>query len=42
MLLPPWYYLQSIHNVRYLYLMAAYTAVLVLLSLLLQRIRRSV
>lgn len=36
MLLPPWYYLQSIHNVRYLYLMAVYTAVLVLLSLLFQ------
>lgn len=40
-LLPPWYYLQSIHNVRDLYLMAAYTAVLVLLSLFLQRTGRS-
>lgn len=39
MLLPPWYYLQSIHNVSYLYLMAAYTAVLVVFSLLLQRLR---
>lgn len=34
LLLPPWYYLQSIHNVRYLYLMAAYTAGLFTVSLL--------
>lgn len=40
-LLPPWYYLQSVHDVRCLYLMAAYTAVLVFLSLLLQRVGRS-
>lgn len=39
MLLPPWYYLQSVHNVRYLYLMAVYTAALVALSLALQRLR---
>ncbi|MDE7199635.1 MAG: hypothetical protein K2O15_12240 [Lachnospiraceae bacterium] len=38
LLLPPWYYLQSIHNVRYLYLMAAYTALLAVVSLLLQRL----
>lgn len=37
LLLPLWYYLQSIHNVRYLYLMAVYTAVLVVFSLLLSR-----
>ena len=36
LLLPPWYYLQSIHNVRYLCLMAVYTAALAALSLLLQ------
>lgn len=36
LLLPPWYYLQSVHNIRYLYLMAAYTAVLFVISLLLQ------
>lgn len=38
LLLPPWYYLQSVHNMRYLYLMAVYTAVLAVLSLLLQRL----
>lgn len=32
MLLPPWYYLQSVHNTRYLYGMAAYTVILVLVS----------
>lgn len=36
LLLPPWYYLQSIHNTHYLYLMAVYTAVLLVVSLLLQ------
>lgn len=36
LLLPPWYYLQSVHDARYLYLMAAYTAVLLAVSLLLQ------
>lgn len=36
LLLPPWYYLQSIHNVYYLYLMTIYAAVLVAVSLLLQ------
>lgn len=40
MLLPPWYYLQSIHDTRYLYLAAVYTAALILLSLLLQRFKR--
>jgi len=39
LLLPPWYYLQSIHNARYLYEMAAYTAIMVLLSALLQRLQ---
>lgn len=38
LLLPPWYYLQSVRNVRYLYLMAAYTLVLAALGLLLQRL----
>lgn len=37
LLLPPWYYLQSIHNTRYLYEMAAYTVILVLTSAVLQR-----
>ena len=36
MLLPPWYYLQSIHNARYLYAMAVYTLLLVLVSVLVQ------
>ena len=36
MLLPPWYYLQSIHNARYLYSMAVYSVLLVLLSALVQ------
>lgn len=40
LLLPPWYYLQSIHNTRYLYEMAAYTAVLVLISAVLQRVEK--
>lgn len=39
MLLPPWYYLQSIHNERYLYSMAAYTVLLALLSALIQRLQ---
>ena len=39
LLLPPWYYLQSIHNTRYLYEMAAYTAVLVLASIVWQRVQ---
>lgn len=38
LLLPPWYYLQSVHDTRDLFLMAAYTAVLAALSLLLQRL----
>lgn len=38
LLLPPWYYLQSIHNVDYLYLMAVYAAVLFAVSLLIQRL----
>lgn len=38
-LLPPWYYLQSIHNTRYLYEMALYTVVLVLVSAVLQRVQ---
>lgn len=40
-LLPPWYYLQSIHNTRYLYQMAVYTAVLVLVGAVIQRLRRA-
>ena len=36
MLLPPWYYLQSIHNIRYLYSMTVYTVLLVLSSVLVQ------
>lgn len=39
LLLPPWYYLQSIHNMRYLYEMALYTVILVLLSAVLQRVQ---
>lgn len=39
LLLPPWYYLQSINNTRYLYEMAAYTAVLVLASIVWQRVQ---
>lgn len=39
LLLPPWYYLQSIHNMRYLYGMAVYTAILVLVSAVLQRVQ---
>ena len=42
MLLPPWYYLQSIHNTRYLYEMALYTVVLVLASVVLQRLQSRV
>lgn len=38
-LLPPWYYLQSIHNTRYLYEMAVYTVILVLISVILQRVQ---
>lgn len=36
MLLPPWYYLQSIHNVRYLYFMIVYAILLALISVLVQ------
>ena len=36
MLLPPWYYLQSIHNIRYLYSMTVYTVLLALISVLVQ------
>lgn len=32
LLLPPWYYLQSIHNISYLYAMAAYTMLLTVVS----------
>lgn len=39
LLLPPWYYLQSIHNDRYLFEMAAYSAVLFLVSAIVQRLR---
>ncbi len=39
LLLPPWYYLQSIHNMRYLYEMAVYTVILVLISAILQRVQ---
>lgn len=39
MLLPPWYYLQSIHNMRYLYEMALYAVILVLISAILQRVQ---
>ena len=39
LLLPPWYYLQSIHNTRYLYEMALYTVILVLVSAALQRLQ---
>lgn len=39
LLLPPWYYLQSIHNVRYIYEMAIYTVILVLVSAVLQRVQ---
>lgn len=40
LLLPPWYYLQSIHNTRFLYEMAVYTVILVLVSAVLQRVER--
>ena len=36
MLLPPWYYMQSIHNIRYLYSMTVYTVLLALISVLVQ------
>ena len=39
LLLPPWYYLQSVHDNRYLYEMAVYTAVLVLASAVIQRVQ---
>lgn len=39
LLLPPWYYLQSIHNTRYLYEMSVYTVMLVLASAVLQRLQ---
>ncbi len=38
-LLPPWYYLQSIHNIRYLYEMAVYTVILILAGAVLQRMQ---
>lgn len=38
-LLPPWYYLQSIHNMRYLYEMAVYTVILVVIGAVWQRFR---
>lgn len=39
LLLPPWYYLQSIHNTRYLYEMAVYTVVLMALSAMIQHLQ---
>lgn len=39
LLLPPWYYLQSIHNIRCLYEMAVYAAVLIVVSLVVQRLQ---
>lgn len=39
LLLPPWYYLQAVHNTCYLYGMAVYTAVLVLVCAVIQRLR---
>lgn len=39
LLLPPWYYLQSIHNTCYLYEMALYAVILVLISAVLQRVQ---
>lgn len=39
LLLPPWYYLQSIHDTRYLYEMAVYAAVLVLAGAVIHRAR---
>lgn len=41
LLLPPWYYLQSVHNTRYIYEMAIYTVILVLVSAVLQRVQSS-
>ncbi len=42
MLLPPWYYLQSIHNDRYLYSMIGYTVLLILVSIMIQRLQNRV
>lgn len=42
LLLPPWYYLQSIHDTQYLVQMAAFAAVLFLISVVLQRIQNNV
>lgn len=39
LLLPPWYYLQSIHNTGYIYEMAIYTVILTLASVVLQQVR---
>ncbi len=39
LLLPPWYYLQSIHNTRYLYEMAVYTVILILVSSVVWRVQ---
>ena len=39
LLLPPWYYLQSIHNMRYIYEMAIYTVILMLASVVLQQVK---
>lgn len=41
-LLPPWYYLQSIYNTRYLYEMAVYAVLLVLVGALWQRARNRI
>lgn len=42
LLLPPWYYLQSIHNNRYLYAMAVYTLLLVGVGMAVQEIQNRV
>lgn len=41
-LLPPWYYLQAVHNTRYLYEMAVYTVILVLVGAVIQRFQSRV
>lgn len=42
MLLPPWYYLQSIHNIRYLYSMTIYTVLLALISVFVQKLQNRI
>lgn len=41
-LLPPWYYLQAVHDMRYLYGMAIYTVILVLVGAAVQRLKNRV